>query len=617
LVQGSDGNFYGTADEGGSNGLGAVFEYVVSQSTVSPLYSFLGAGDGSKPLAALVQGSDGDFYGTASEGGTNGFGSVFKIASGGAFTPLYSFANGSDGGNPVASLVQGANGNFFGTSTGPQSGFGTVFEMTTNGALSTLYTFTGGDDGAYPEAALVQAGADNFYGTTSYGGTNNSGAVFNITASGAFARVMSFIGGADGDEPEAPLVQATNGNFYGTTYLGGTGSDGVVFEMSVNGALSSLYSFTNGQDGANPAGGLVQGSDGNLYGTAYTGGVNHDGVLFKMTTQGTLTVLHSLTNRTEGSHPLGQLMEGTNGNFYGTTYQGGASTEGAIFEMTPGGAVTPVYAFTGGTDGAYPKAGLVQGIDGNLYGTASLGGTSTCGTVYKITYGGMLTPLYSFTNGVDGATPECQLALGADGNFYGTTAAGGSKGYGVIFRISAGGSFTPLYSFTNGIDGAAPEAGLALGAGGNFYGTCSAGGTYFMGTLFEMTTNGAFTAAHSFTGTSDGAVPVAALVLGNDGNYYGTASSGGASDGGTAFRLGLSELVAPQFTSIVYGPIAVSITWSVVPGQLYQLQVTPNLAQPTWTDLGKATSGSNGTANYMDSTVSDAQRYYRVYTYPP
>ncbi|HUD45291.1 MAG TPA: choice-of-anchor tandem repeat GloVer-containing protein, partial [Candidatus Baltobacteraceae bacterium] len=150
LVQSTDGNFYGTADEGGSNGLGAVFEYVVSQSTVSPLYSFLGAGDGSKPLAALVQGSDGDFYGTASEGGTNGFGSVFKIASGGAFTPLYSFANGSDGGNPVASLVQGANGNFFGTSTGPQSGFGTVFEMTTNGALSTLYTFTGGDDGAYP-----------------------------------------------------------------------------------------------------------------------------------------------------------------------------------------------------------------------------------------------------------------------------------------------------------------------------------------------------------------------------------------------------------------------------------------------------------------------------------
>jgi uncharacterized repeat protein (TIGR03803 family) len=617
LVQGADGNFYGTANSGGSNGFGAVFEYLVSQSKMSPLYSFRGAGDGAKPVAALVQGTNGNFYGTASEGGTNTYGSLFEITSGGAFIPLYSFTDGKDGANPVAPLVQGADGNFYGTCTGPQNGFGTVFEMTTNGSVTTVYAFTGENDGAYPESGLVQAGDGTFFGTTASGGTNNQGTVYSITSSGTFMPVMSFVGGDDGDGPEAPLVQGTNGNFYGTTYQGGTGGYGVVFELSASGALTPLYSFTNGLDGANPEGGLVQGTDGNLYGATYNGGVNHDGVLFKITFQGALTVLHSLTNRVEGSHPLAGLVQGANGNFYGTTYQGGLSSEGAIFEMTPAGAVTPLYAFTNGVDGSYPKAGLVEGNDGSFYGTTSLGGSNNYGTIYKITSDGALTPLYSFTNGVDGATPQSQLALGPDGNFYGATAAGGSKNVGVVFKINATGLFTPLYSFTNGIDGAMPEAGLALGTDGNFYGTTSSGGTYFMGTLFEITTNGNFTALYSFVGTSDGADPVAALVLGADGNFYGTASSGGLSGGGTAFRLELSGLVAPRFTSIIYGPISVTVTWSVVPGQLYQLQVANNLAQPNWTDLGNPMTGTNGSASYGDTTVSDIQRFYRVYTYQP
>jgi uncharacterized repeat protein (TIGR03803 family) len=620
LVQGTDGNLYGTAELGGSNGFGAVFEYNLSQSQISPLYSFMDAGDGAKPDAALVQGTDGNFYSTTSEGGSNTYGALFKITSSGAFTPLYSFTNGKDGGNPVAPLVQGANGNFYGTSTGPQNGFGTVFEMTTNGAVTPLYSFTGRDDGAYPEAGLVQAADGDFFGTTSSGGTNDSGTVFSITSSGAFSQVMSFVGGDDGDDPQAPLVQGTNGNFYGTTYQGGTAGYGVVFELTANGALTSLYSFTNGQDGANPAGGLVQGTDGNLYGTTYTGGANHDGVLFNITPQGALTVLHSLTNQVEGSHPLAGLVQGTDGNFYGTTYQGGSSSEGAIFQMAPGGAVTRLYAFTNGVDGSYPKAGLVQGIDGSFYGTATLGGSNNHGTVFKITSGGAFTPLYSFTNGVDGATPQSSLALGADGNFYGTTADGGSNGFGVVFQITSTGSFTPLYSFTDGIDGATPEAGLALGADGNLYGTASAGGTYFIGTLFEITTGGKFTPLYSFVDTSDGAEPdgagpVAPLVLGSDGNFYGTASSGGASGGGTAFRVALSELVAPRITSIVYGAISVTVTWSVVPAQLYQLQVASSL--PNWGALGIPMTGTNGSATYVDTTIGDAQRYYRVYTYPP
>jgi len=617
LVQGTDGNFYGTTDAGGSNGFGAVFRYNAAQSKLSPLYSFLGASDGARPAAALVQGTDGNFYGTASEGGAESYGALFRVSSSGAFRSLYSFTNGLDGGNPVAPLVQGSDGNFYGTSTGPQNGFGTVFEMTTNGAVSSLYAFSGGSDGAYPQAALVEGADGNFYGTTSSGGTNNQGAVFGLSSLGVFRQVMSFVGGFDGADPQAPLVQGTNGNFYGTTYQGGVAGYGVVFEMTAQGGLTSLYSFTNGADGVYPAGGLVEGSDGNFYGTTSGGGANHAGILFKMTPQGGLTVLHSLTNRVEGSHPLAGMVEGTDGNFYGTTYQGGLSTEGAVFAMTPAGTVTALYAFTNGVDGAYPKGGLVQGLDGNFYGTTTLGGSNNHGTVFKITTEGALTPLYSFTNGVDGATPESTLALGADGNFYGTATNGGAEGMGVIFKITPSGSLSALYSFTNGTDGAMPVAGLVQGSDGNFYGAASGGGTHFMGTLFEISPAGQFTPLYSFAGPSDGANPLAALVQGADGNFYGTASSGGAAGGGTAFRLGHPLLVAPRFISIVHEAGAFAVTWSEVSGQMYQLQGATNLTQTKWTDLGNAMTGNNGSALYQDSTVPNTQRFYRVYTYTP
>jgi uncharacterized repeat protein (TIGR03803 family) len=615
VIQGADGDFYGTANSGGANALGTVFQYDASTRGISLLHSFAGGGDGSRPLAALVQGTDGTFYGTTSEGGTNAYGALFKVNSAGAFTPLYSFTNGSDGANPVAPLVQGTNGNLYGTSTGPQSGFGTVFEMTTNGAVTPLYAFTGGNDGAYPEAGLVQAADGAFFGTTSAGGTNNAGTVYRVAGQGAFSQVLSFIGGEDGDAPQAPLAQATNGIFYGTTYQGGPANEGVIFDLTSDGILTPLYAFTNGQDGAFPATGLTQGSDGNLYGTASVGGVNHVGVLFKMTPQGALTVLHSLTNLVEGSHPMGGLVQGSNGNFFGTTYQGGSHSEGAIFQMTPGGTVTPVYAFTNGADGSYPKAGLALGTDGNFYGTTTLGGTNQNGTIFKIAPGGVLTPLYSFTNGVDGATPECQLVQGTNGNFYGATSAGGAKGYGTVFEITPSGAFAALYSFTNGIDGGTPAAGLALGAGGNLFGTASTGGSYGMGTLFEISGNGNFTALYSFVGPSDGAAPLAPLMLGDDGNLYGTTSSGGGSDGGTAFKLELSTLAVPQFTSIVFGSALITVTWTTVPGQMYQLQFATNLAQPNWSDLSIPKAGTGSPLSYGDSTIGLVQRYYRVYTY--
>jgi uncharacterized repeat protein (TIGR03803 family) len=619
LVQGADGSLCGTASSGGSNGCGAVFKYILTSSAMSPLYSFTGGNDGANPYAALVQGTNGIFYGTTAYGGANSVGALFQITSGGAFTPLYSFTGGTDGGNPVSPLAQGADGYFYGATTIGGTSFGAVFKMSAGGAVTPLYSFTGGTDGATPQAALFQASPGIFYGTASSGGSNGAGAVFKINSLGALSKVMSFVGGYDGENPLAPLVQHTNGNFYGTTYYGGASNYGVVFQLTPAGAQTPIYSFTNGTDGGYPVAGLALGTDGNLYGATYSGGANHLGVLFKITTNGALTALHSLVNASEGGHPQAALTLGTDGNFYGTAYSGGsASGNGSVFQMTPAGAVTLLHAFTNGVDGSYPYASLTQGSDGNFYGTTTLGGTNHHGAVFKITSAGALTPLYSFTNGVDGATPQCQLAQGPDGNFYGTaTNGGGTYNSGVVFKITSAGAFTRLYAFTNGVDGAMPAAGLALGHDGNFYGTTRGGGSNFYGSLFKITSAGAFTPLYSFVGDPDGKFPVAALVLGADANFYGAASSGGVSGYGSAFRLAFPALVAPHFTSISQAAGSVSFSWSTVSGQWYQLQAATDLTQTNWSALGNAFAGTNGAAGYSDSPLTNARRFYRVDTWQP
>jgi uncharacterized repeat protein (TIGR03803 family) len=286
--------------------------------------------------------------------------------------------------------------------------------------------------------------------------------------------------------------------------------------------------------------------------------------------------------------------------------------------------VTTPYTFTNGYDGAYPKGGLALGTDGNFYGTTTSAGlyfkfpaqiVPTFGTIFKITPGGALTPIYRFTNGVDGGISVGKLVQWAGGNFYGTASTGGTNDHGTVFMVTPAGSFTPLYSFTNGLDGAAPNAGLVIGPGGNLYGTAAAGGAYGMGTIFEISSNGGFTALYSFEGTNDGSTPVAPLVLGMDGNLYGTASFGGEADAGTVFKVELSTLAAPQFTSIVVGSGSITVSWTTVVGQMYQLQVASNLAQNNWSNLSTPQTGTGGSLSYADGSVGLVQRYYRVYTY--
>jgi uncharacterized repeat protein (TIGR03803 family) len=292
----------------------------------------------------------------------------------------------------------------------------------------------------------------------------------------------------------------------------------------------------------------------------------------------------SQTNCTDGAYPLVGLIQATDGNFYGTTAFGGGTNVcnygipgcGTVFQITPGGALTTLHAFNF-TDGGYPK-GLIQGTDGNFYGTTNLGGTAGQGTIFKITPAGTLTTLYSFcsqTNCSDGTNPRAGLIQGTDGNFYGTTNNGGAHdhsgceagnagGCGTVFKITPAGTLTTLYSFcsqTNCSDGADPEAGgLIQATDGNFYGTTS-DGDYGLGygTVFEIIPTGTLLTLHRFAG-SEGLKPFAGLIQATDGNFYGTTTGGGAEGWGTVFRLSASPAVTLIPSTLNFGNQALDET---------------------------------------------------------
>ena len=349
------------------------------------------------------------------------------------FTLLHSFAGGSgDAADPYHTLIQGSDGDFYGTTlSGGASNVGAIFKITPSGTETVFYSFA-----SIPYAGLVQSSDGNIYGTTASGGTNSRGTVFKIAPSGSESVLYSFPAGSS--DPYSGLIQGSDGNFYGTTGAGGSSDDGTVFQITPSGAATVLHAFAkSGTDGEIPYAGVIQGSDGNLYGTTYFGGANNLGTVFKVTTGGTETVLYSFNGGSDGEHPYAGVIQGNDGNFYGTTYQGGSAGNGAIFKLTPGGTEAILHTFAGGSsDGATPEAGLIQGTDGNLYGTTLQGGTNGLGTVFMITPSGTETVLHSFAGASDGANPGANLVEGSDGNLYGSTGAGGSGGYGTIFKIT-------------------------------------------------------------------------------------------------------------------------------------------------------------------------------------
>lgn len=394
---------------------------------LSNQYSFTGLDDGAAPTTALVQGSNGHFYGTAALGGTNGNGTVFRLDSSGSIATLHAFSS-SDGSFPYTSFFEGSNGFFYGiTQWGGANNQGTIFKIGSSGNLTTVYSFTGGSDGGQP-TGLIEAEDGYLYGTTWAGGISNRGTVFRLDLSGNLQTLYSFSGGADGAGPDAPLVQATGGYFYGTTENGGDllcqiwpgAGCGTIFRIDSTGTLVTLHSFSGGSDGANPAlGALIQAGDGSFYGTTWfggnpscvvsTNGYTGCGTIFKMDSAGQVTTLHQFSGGVEGGVPVAALLQGSDGDFYGVTTAGGdsscrvvsSSTNysayigcGTVFKMDTAGNVNALYSFSGSpTDASNPFAALISGTDGYFYGTTRWGGTNTscsytnnggCGTIFRL-----------------------------------------------------------------------------------------------------------------------------------------------------------------------------------------------------------------------------------------
>jgi uncharacterized repeat protein (TIGR03803 family) len=398
-----------------------------SLAQITTLVNFSGT-NGYYPSMVLTQGADGNFYGTTQWGGVNngcefGCGTVFRMTPSGTLTTLYNFCtpqyNCADGSIPMGSLVQARSGDFYGTtSEGGTYGGGTVFKITARGTLTTLYSFctlAGCVDGSYPSGKLILAANGDFYGTTKYGGTYHPdcnvvavtcGTVFKITPSGTLTTLYSFCavaGCVDGYYPSGGLVQAANGNFYGVTAFGGSNNNylcgsscGTVFELTSAGELTTLHSFDL-SDGNSPTTGLVQGPNGDFYGGTFQGGTGDCGLggfsagcgtIFKITRTGLLTTLYDFCGCADGAYPNG-LVQGTDGNFYGTTQSRGSRDAGTIFEINPEGTLSTLYAFCGGICGYSPVGGLAQGTDGNFYGTTSGGGSGTQGggTIFSLSTG--------------------------------------------------------------------------------------------------------------------------------------------------------------------------------------------------------------------------------------
>jgi len=441
------------------------------------------------------------------------------VGSAQTFKTLVNF-DGADGQYPFTSLVQGRDGNFYGTTswgTGP----GTVFKITPGGDLTTLYTFCSQPtctDGDQPWVGLVLGTDGNFYGTTFYGGADpNGGTVFKITPGGRLTTLYSFCSQtncAAGHYPWAGLVQASDGNFYGTTYDDPTNSGlGTVFKITPEGSLTTLHTFT-GPDGLWVESGLIQATDGNLYGTASGGGAYGDGTVFRITLGGALTTLHSF-NYADGAYPSAALIQAADGSFYGTTEQGGANGRpGTVFKITPTGKLTTLHSFNI-SDGAYTYAGLIQASDGNFYGATTGGGVDPsdcswgagCGTVFQITPAGTLTTLHSF-QGTDGDYPMQALLQATNGKFYGTAAGRAACCFGIgdgtVFSLDMG--LGPFVTFVRSYGKAGQRAEiLGQGFGGttgvSFNGTAATftvyGGTFLVATVPAGATTGPVTVTTS------------------------------------------------------------------------------------------------------------------------
>jgi len=409
FAQARDGNLYSTSQAGGNTDNGTVFRLTPS-GTMTVVYNFDDT-HGAQPNGGLTLGTDGYLYGTTYYGGSTGFGTIFKITTGGTLTSLHTFNGTTEGNGPLAAPIEGLDGSFYGTtSDGGEEVFGTVYKMTPAGAVSVLYTF--GGSVRYPYALTLGTDGD-FYGTFTGGGTDGYGGIFKITPSGAFTVLYNF-DDTNGASPESKVIQVSDGSFYGTTNDGGSGSAGVVYKLT-SGVLTDLFSFANNGLGYGPYAGLLEATDGNFYGAAESNPGVSLGVIYQLTPSGTYSMLFNLTNTGgaySGAYPQVPLFQHTTGTIYGDTEGGGSAGEGVLFELDMGlgpfVSLLPTVAkdaktveflgqgFTGTTAVSFNHTPAAFQVVSDTYLTATVPSGAKTGFVTVTTPGGTLTSSKKF-----------------------------------------------------------------------------------------------------------------------------------------------------------------------------------------------------------------------------
>ncbi|MBX7207838.1 MAG: hypothetical protein K1X78_05995 [Verrucomicrobiaceae bacterium] len=559
----SDGNFYGVASSNGASGVGTVFK-LTPAGALTTLFAFDDT-NGAGPTAKLIEGSDNALYGTTSSGGSGGFGVVFKITTGGVFTKLVDFSGtaGAARGSVPHGLMLHADGNFYGvTQGGGTNGFGTVFKMTPAGVITTLLDFTGTTGtrpGAEPLGPLVASGS-LLYGVTRIGGTAGLGVIFEVSTAGAWRSLGEFSGTTGtraGSNPAGALFLNVDGALYGTAEFGGTNSFGVAFKITT--AVSPVYTVLRhfaDPTGSQPTGAFVRGADGLLYGATAFGGTSGLGTLYKITTTGTHTVLANFTGETgatPGSSMRGGLVVGADGAFYGVSTSGAAGNLGSFFKVTSAGVFTALSSLSL-TQGWMPSGAPVASGSGSLLFPVAAGGANGGGNVMSVTTTGVVS-VAAALGGTLGTFPDGGLRA-AGSTFYGVTAKGGASARGTTFRYVTG-TGASLVVAHNTSSGSLAEGALVLGADGQYYGVGREGGASSRGAIFKVTTAGVRTRIVSLTGTTGaapGGKPRGPLVLAADGNFYGLTEDGGSANTGVIFRLTAAGVYSALYHFAVTGP---------------------------------------------------------------
>ena len=485
----------------------------------------------------LIRDAQGNLFGTIPSGGPGGGGAVFKMAPDGTLTTFHSF-DYRVASNPDFGMTLGSDGNFYGTliQGGPQDNGG-IYKLTPSGEFTMLHLFTGGPDGKRPMTRLLLASDGNFYGATREGGNNGVGTFYRITPAGVFTTLTHWAENTTGWGVGGDIIEGTDGNFYGTHYQDSVSPShraGGVYRVTPAGVASEVVSFASipTMNECFPDG-LMQASDGNFYGTTSQGGTSNSGTIYKITPSGTFSFLAQFSGAVRS--PNGPLVEGADGALYGTTREGGSYGQGTVFKVTKSGILTVLDEFEyEGPDPSHPLCSLTPTPDGNYVGTSTGGGDYDRGTVFQVTPSGETTVLASF-KGEPNWFPNNKLLQASDGSWYGTTEQGGQT-YNAIFKMTPDLTLSTLHEITTSAAYSPYKGALVEGADGNIYGATPYGGDEFgQGTIFRVTPEGAYEDFFTF-GDTDGRVPNS-LIIGPDGNFYGTTNEGGSDYCGNVFKL--------------------------------------------------------------------------------